>query len=130
MKPFFMLVSAAALVMSAGCAQLQSGRQDANAHNDAPTASTPLVDFVIPADALGARDPQLTALLAKVGALASKQTQPMTIRVAALPQDFGYLNQSLRRGIATPRGTSVRVENVAAGSCRPYSVQVAPTQTQ
>ncbi|WP_407638587.1 hypothetical protein [Burkholderia paludis] len=130
MKPFVMLVCAAALVMSAGCAQLRSGGQDANARDDASSASTPLVDFVIPADALGARDPQLTAMLAKVGALASKQSQPMTIRVAALPQDFGYLNQSLRRGIATPRAASVRVENVAAGSCRPYSVQVEPTQTR
>ncbi|PCE34056.1 hypothetical protein BZL54_02590 [Burkholderia ubonensis subsp. mesacidophila] len=123
-----MLVFAAAAVASAGCAQLQSGRQDANAHNDASTSSTPLVDFVIPADALGARDPQLTAVLAKVGALASKQPQPMTIRVAALPQDFGYLNQSIRHGIATQHAASVRVENVAAGSCRPYSVQVGPTQ--
>ncbi|MCA8271624.1 hypothetical protein LGN17_03690 [Burkholderia sp. AU30280] len=128
MKPFVMLVFAAALAMSAGCAQLQPGRQDANAHTDPPAASTSLVDFVIPADALGARDPQLTALLAKVGALASKQSQPMTIRVAALPQDFGYLNQSIRRGVTTPRAASVRVENVAAGSCRPYSVQVGPTQ--
>ncbi|BBA39742.1 hypothetical protein ACUXSM_002709 [Burkholderia sp. 132550021-2] len=128
MKPFVMLVFAAALVTSAGCAQLQPAHQDANTHTDAPSASTSLVDFVIPADALGARDPQLTALLAKVGALASKQSQPMTIRVAALPQDFGYLNQSIKRGIATPRAAAVRVENVAAGSCRPYSVQVGPSQ--
>ncbi|MBY4722078.1 MULTISPECIES: hypothetical protein [Burkholderia] len=123
-----MLVFAAALVTSAGCAQLQPAHQDANTHPDAPSASTSLVDFVIPADALGARDPQLTALLTKVGALASKQSQPMTIRVAALPQDFGYLNQSIKRGIATPRAAAVRVENVAAGSCRPYSVQVGPSQ--
>ncbi|MGU7774226.1 hypothetical protein ACV229_29120 [Burkholderia sp. MR1-5-21] len=125
MKPILILVVAAAL---AGCAQLQPGHQDANAHNDASPAPTKLVDFVIPADALGARDPQLTAVLAKVGALASRQPQPMTIRVAALPQDFSYLNQSIRRGMAAQRGASVRVENVAAGSCQPYSVQLGPTQ--
>ncbi|KVT91168.1 hypothetical protein WK59_04875 [Burkholderia ubonensis] len=128
MKPFVILAFAAAAAALTGCAQFQPGRQDANAHNDAPASSTPLVDFVIPADALGARDPQLTAVLAKVGALASKQPQPMTIRVAAPPQDFGYLNQSIRRGIATQRAGAVRVENVAAGSCRPYSVQVGATQ--
>ncbi|RQR67654.1 hypothetical protein DIE19_00440 [Burkholderia sp. Bp9126] len=125
MKPFVIVLVAAALT---GCAQLQTGRPDANARNDASSASTALVDFVIPADALGARDPQLTAVLAKVGALAGKQSQPMTIRVAALPQDFGYLNQSVRRGMSSQRIASVRVENVAAGSCMPYSIQLGPTQ--
>ncbi|MBN3786179.1 hypothetical protein [Burkholderia sp. Ac-20353] len=125
MKPFVIFVVVAALT---GCAQLQPGRQDANAHNDASSASAKLVDFVIPADALGAHDPQLTAVLAKVGTLASKQSQPMTIRVAARPQDFGYLNQSIRRGVATQRAASVHVENVAAGSCQPYTVQLGPTQ--
>ncbi|KVC65921.1 hypothetical protein [Burkholderia stagnalis] len=125
MKPFVIFLVAAALT---GCAQLQSGRPDVNARNDASSASTALVDFVIPADALGARDPQLTAVLAKVGALAARQSQPMTIRVAALPQDFGYLNQSIRRGMPSQRIASVRVENVAAGSCKPYSVQLGPTQ--
>lgn len=124
MKPLVIVIVVAAL---AGCAPLQPGHQDAKARNDA-AASTRLVDFVIPADALGARDPQLTAVLAKVGAVASKQPQPTTIRVAALPQDFGYLNQSIRRGIATQRAANVRVENVAVGSCQPYSVQVNPTQ--
>jgi hypothetical protein len=124
-KPLASLLIVAAL---AGCAQLQSVRPDASARADAPAAPAKLVDFVIPADALGARDPQLTAVLAKVGAVASKQPQPTTILVAALAQDFGYLNQAVRRGIASQRAASVRLENVAVGSCQPYSIQVKPTE--
>ncbi|WP_179403693.1 hypothetical protein [Burkholderia guangdongensis] len=125
MKPPVILIVVAALT---GCAQFQPGRQDASARGDVSAPPAKLVDFVVPADALGARDPQLTALLAKVGMVASKQPQPTTIRVAATPPDFGYLNQSIRRGIAAQRAAYVRVENVAVGSCQPYSIQINPTQ--
>ncbi|RDU98279.1 hypothetical protein DWV00_13240 [Trinickia dinghuensis] len=87
-----------------------------------------LVDIAIPADALGARDPHLTEVLVKVGAVASRQPQPTRIVIAALAQDFPYLNQSVKRGIAPARASSVRIENVTAGSCQPYSVQVLPIE--
>ncbi|HXZ10218.1 MAG TPA: hypothetical protein VEI25_19375 [Paraburkholderia sp.] len=119
------------LVVSAlaGCAQLQTGHTDANAdaHPDAHPRPAAIVDFVIPADALGARDPKLTEVLTKVGNVAAKQSQPTTVVVAALPQDFTYLNQSIRRGIGPQRTGSVQLEDLAVGSCQPYSIQVKPT---
>jgi len=123
------LTSLLVVVALSGCAQLQAMRSD----GQAPQASTSqtqtkIVDFVIPPDALGARDPHLSAVLAKVGAVAAKQPQPTTVVIAALAQDFSYLNQSVKRGIAVSRAGSVQIENVAVGSCQPYSVQVRPTE--
>ncbi|MGN6651429.1 hypothetical protein [Trinickia sp.] len=119
------------VVALSGCAQMQAlrsndGRQAA-AGSGAQT-STKLVDIAIPADALGARDPHLTEVLVKVGAVASKQPQPTRIVIAALAQDFPYLNQSVKRGITPARAGAVQIEDVTAGSCQPYSVQVLPTE--
>ena len=112
-----------------GCAQFQAMRTDGNRPDSgAHAASAKLVDFVIPADALGARDARLTEVLAKVGALAARQTQPTTIVVAALSQDFSYLNQSVRRGMPAQRAAAVHIENMTVGSGQPYSVQVKPTE--
>ncbi len=126
MKALFGLLIVAVL---SGCAQLQAMRSS-DPSPSPPTVQAPakIVDIAIPADALGARDPHLTAVLAKVGAVASKQPQPTTIVIAALTQDFPYLNQSVKRGIAPSRAAQVRLENVTAGSCQPYSVQVKPTE--
>ena len=127
MKAFISLLAAAALT---GCAQMQAlrsndGQQSASAASGQGPAK--LVDIAIPADALGARDPHLTEVLGKVGAVASKQ-QPARVVIAALPQDFPYLNQSVKRGIASARGGSVQIENVSVGSCHPYSIQVVPIE--
>jgi hypothetical protein len=124
-----LLISLFVVAALSGCAQFQAAHPDTSANATAPEpANQKLVDFVIPADALGARDPQLTDVLAKVGTVASKQSQPMTIVIAALPQDFAYLNQSVRHGIVAQRIAAIRLENVAVGSCQPYSVQVKPTE--
>lgn len=124
-----LLASLFAVAALAGCAQLQAmntdtGKVDAKAQPGA----TSVVDIVIPPDALGARDPQLTEVLAKVGAVAAKQSQPTTIVIAALAQDFGYLDQAVRRGIPHQRAAAVRIDNVATGSCQPYSIRVRPTE--
>lgn len=123
------LISLLIVAALSGCAQLQAMRND-GAQPSAPAPQVPakIVDITIPADALGARDPHLTAVLVKVGALASKQPQQTTIVIAALAQDFPYLNQSVKRGIASSRAGSVLVEDVTVGSCQPYSVQVKPTE--
>lgn len=102
------------------------GQQSATASG--AQAPMKFVDIAIPADALGARDPHLTEVLAKVGAVASKQSQPTRIVIAALLQDFPYLNQSVKRGITPSRADAIRIENVTVGSCHPYSVQVLPTE--
>lgn len=112
-----------------GCAQLQALRADGPQQSaSAGRTSSQVVDFTIPPDALGARDPHLAAILGKVGAVASKQPQPTTIRVAALAQDFSYLNQAIKRGIAPSRAASIELENLAVGSCQPYRIQVGPTE--
>ncbi|PMS14431.1 hypothetical protein C0Z18_31660 [Trinickia dabaoshanensis] len=127
MKAHISLLIAAALT---GCAQIQAlrsndGQQSASASSGQGPAK--LVDIAIPADALGARDPHLTEVLVKVGAVASKQ-QSARIVIAALPQDFPYLNQSVKRGIASAHSGSVQIDDVSVGSCHPYSIQVVPTE--
>lgn len=123
------LVSLLVVAALSGCAQLQALQSNGQpAAAAAPQQAARLVDITIPADALGARDPRLTDVLSKVGTLASKQPQPTTVVIAALSQDFTYLNQAVKRGIAPARAGSVRLENVTAGSCQPYTVQVKPTE--
>lgn len=124
-----LLASLFVMAAFAGCAQLQAMHPDAgNADAKAQPTTAGVVDFIIPPDALGARDPQLSEVLAKVGAVAAKQPQPTTIVVAALAQDFGYLDQAVRRGIPRERAAAVRIDNVTTGSCQPYSVRVKPTE--
>lgn len=124
-KVLISLLMAAALT---GCAQIQALRSN-DGQQSASSGQGPakLVDIAIPADALGARDPHLTEVLVKVGTVAAKQ-QPSRIVIAALPQDFPYLNQSVKRGIGSARAGAVQIENVTVGSCHPYSVQVVPTE--
>lgn len=121
MKLLTSLIIVAAL---SGCAQLQAMRSDGSPRPDTQAGSTKIVDFVIPADALGAHDPRLTEVLAKAGAVAAKQPRPTTVVIAALAQDFPYLNQSVRHGIPAGRTGTVHLQNVTVGSCQPYSVQV------
>jgi len=126
-KALISLFVAAALT---GCAQMQAlrsndGQQSASASSGQGPAK--LVDIAIPADALGARDPHLTEVLVKVGTVAAKQ-QPSRVVIAALSQDFPYLNQSVKRGIGSARAGSVQIENITVGSCHPYSIQVLPTE--
>ncbi|MBB5496810.1 putative hydrolase (HD superfamily) [Paraburkholderia sp. MM5384-R2] len=81
--------------------------------------------FDIPADALGARDPQLTTVLAKAGALAAAQKQPTVIRVTALGQDFKYINQAIWRGVPQ-QGLKPTLENLTSGANQTYSVSIQP----
>ncbi|WP_062604401.1 hypothetical protein [Caballeronia calidae] len=95
---------------------------------DKPAVSAEIIRFEIPADALGARDPQLTAVLAKAGALAAAQKQPTTILVTALAQDFAYLNQAIWKGVPPKHTVRLSLENLTAGARQPYSVSIKPTQ--
>lgn len=127
--PIRSLICLLVVAALSGCAQLQALRSDGPQQSASATQTpTPVVDFTIPPDALGARDPHLTAILGKVGAVASKQSQPTTIRVAALAQDFPYLNQAIKRGIAPSRAATIRLEDLAVGSCQPYRIQLGPTE--
>jgi hypothetical protein len=113
-----------AVLALAGCAQLPP--KDAAQPPKTPV-STDIVNFRIPPDALGARDPQLTAVLVKVGALAAAQKQPTTILVTALGADFPYLNQAIWRGIPAQHPVKISLENLTAGANQTYSVSVKPT---
>ncbi|HEY4804170.1 MAG TPA: hypothetical protein VIH96_16275 [Paraburkholderia sp.] len=106
-----------------GCAQLQP---PTTAQTGKPAASNAIMKFDIPADALGARDPQLSAVLAKAGALAAAQKQPTVIRVTALGQDLPYINQAIWRGVPSRQGPKPTLENLTAGANQTYSVSIEP----
>jgi hypothetical protein len=120
-KPLLIFVTLLAL---AGCAQVPP--VTATQPEKAPV-STDIMSFTIPPDALGARDPQLTALLAKVGTLAAAQKQPTTILVTALGQDLPYLNQAIWRGVPAQHAVKLNLDNLTAGANQPYSVSIKPT---
>ncbi|WP_233809644.1 hypothetical protein [Paraburkholderia sp. HP33-1] len=111
-----------AVMFVTGCAQLQ---QPNTAQAEKPAVSNVIMKFDIPADALGARDPQLAAVLAKAGALAAAQKQPTVIRATALGQDFKYINQAIWRGVPQ-QGLKPTLENLTAGSNQTYSVSIEP----
>lgn len=115
------LLTLAALLALAGCAQMPAQTPAAVART-APTGE--VMTFAIPPDALGAHDPQLTAVLTKAGALAAAQKRPATIQVAALAQDFRYLNQALWNGVPAQRAGYVRLENLTVSASQPYSVTI------
>lgn len=114
-----------ALLTLAGCAQVPAVTAT---QPQKPPVTTEIMSFTIPPDALGARDPQLTAVLAKAGALAATQKQPTTILVTALGQDFPYLNQAIWRGVPAQHAVKLSLDNLTAGANQPYSVSVKPTQ--
>ena len=110
-----------ALFALAGCAQMPA-ETPTHVARTAPTGE--VMTFAIPPDALGAHDPQLTAVLTKAGALAAAQKRPATIQVAALAQDFRYLNQALWNGVPAQRAGYVRLENLTVSASQPYSVTI------
>jgi hypothetical protein len=112
-----------AVLFVTGCAQLQ---QPTTAQAEKPAASNAILRFDIPADALGARDPQLSAVLAKAGALAAAQKQPTVIRVTALGQDLKYINEAIWRGVPARQGVKPVLENLTAGANQTYSVSIEP----
>ena len=113
-----------ALLALAGCAQMPPVTAT---QAPKPPVSNEIMSFTIPPDALGARDPQLTAVLAKAGALAAAQKQPTTILVTALGQDLPYLNQAIWRGVPAQHAVKLNLDNLTAGANQPYSVSIKPT---
>ncbi|QGZ58505.1 hypothetical protein FAZ97_26315 [Paraburkholderia acidiphila] len=111
-----------AVMVMTGCAQLQP---PTTAQTGKPAVSNVIMKFDIPADALGAHDPQLSAVLAKAGALAAAQKQPTVIRVTALGQDLKYINQAIWRGVPA-QGSKPTLENLTAGANQTYSVSIEP----
>lgn len=89
-----------------------------------PKAPVAVIDYHVPADALGAHDAHLTAVLGKTGALAARQPQATIVTVSALAQDFHYLDQAIREGIPARRQHPIRIENLTVGAGQPYSVRV------
>lgn len=116
-----------ALLAVTGCAQLQQAN---TAQADKPPMPGDIMHFDIPADALGARDPQLSAVLAKAGSLAAAQKQPTVIRVTALGQDLPYINQAIWKGVQQQQGLKPTLENLTAGANQTYSVSIRPLQPQ
>ncbi|CBJ41867.1 hypothetical protein AB6Q13_18180 [Ralstonia solanacearum] len=116
------LTGGAAILALVGCAQLPLPPGSTPQANRGPSGE--IMTFTIPPDALGAHDPQLTAVLTKAGALAAAQRQPATILVTALTQDFRYLNQALWNGVPAQRASHVHLENLTVGASQPYTVTI------
>jgi hypothetical protein len=116
-----------AVLAVTGCAQLQ--QQASTAQAVKTQAPGEVMHFDIPADALGARDPQLSAVLAKAGALAAAQKQPVVIRVTALGQDLPYQNQAIWKGVPAQQASKLTLENLTAGANQTYSVSIKPQQS-
>ena len=114
-----------ALLAVTGCAQLPASF---TAQNDRSGASE-VIHFDIPADALGARDPQLSALLAKAGSLAAAQKQPTIVQVTALGQDLQYINHAIWKGVPVQRAARITLENLTAGANQSYSVSIKSMQS-
>jgi hypothetical protein len=114
-----------AVLAAAGCAQLPQGN---TAQAEKPAVPNAIMRFEIPADALGARDPQLAAVLAKAGALAAAQKQPTVIRVTALGQDLQYINLAIWKGVPPRQALKPTLENLTAGANQPYSVSIEALQ--
>lgn len=112
-----------AVLFFTGCAQLQPA---STAPVSKPAVSNALLRFDIPADALGARDPQLSAVLAKAGALAAAQKQPTVIRVTALGSDLKYINEAIWKGVPPLQARKPALENLTAGANQTYSVSIEP----
>lgn len=108
-----------------GCAQLQPA---STAQVDKLPVPKEIMRFDIPADALGARDQQLSAVLAKAGALAAVQKQQTVIRVTALGQDLPYINQAIWKGVPPETPMKPTLENLTAGASQTYSVSIKPLQ--
>lgn len=125
MKRAVSLFAIAAAFAVTGCAPMPAAN---TAQIEKPAVSTEIIRFEIPADALGARDPQLGLILAKAGALAAAQKQPTTILVTALGQDFPYINQAIWKGVPARHTVRISLENLTAGARQPYSVSIKPTQ--
>ena len=125
MKRAVSLLAIAVAFAVTGCAPMPAAN---TAQIEKPAGSTEIIRFEIPADALGARDPQLGLILAKAGALAAAQKQPTTILVTALGQDFPYINQAIWKGVPPRHTVRISLENLTAGARQPYSVSIKPTQ--
>ncbi|RKP50190.1 hypothetical protein [Pararobbsia silviterrae] len=110
-----------------GCAPVQPVTTAAAPPPKPVKPANEVIDFTIPPDALGAHDPQLTAILTKAGALAAAQKRQTTIRVVALSQDFRYLNQAIWHGVPPQRAGDITLENLTAGTADPYSVSIKTT---
>ncbi|BAN23036.1 hypothetical transmembrane protein [Caballeronia insecticola] len=129
MKWVVTLFASAAAFAVTGCAPMTAAdKAQTAAPADKSAVSTEILRFEIPADALGAHDPQLGAILAKAGALAAAQKQPTTILVTALAQDLPYLNQAIWKGVPARHTVRLSLENMTAGARQPYSVSIKPTR--
>jgi hypothetical protein len=122
------LLASIAIVTVTGCAQMPAPSAASAASADKSPLAANIVSFEIPADALGAHDPQLAAVLAKAGALAAAQKAPTTILVTALAQDLPYINQAIWKGVPARHAVKLSLENLTAGARQPYSVSIKPTQ--
>lgn len=83
----------------------------------------------LPADAIQARDPQMTGTLGKFGQFAATRSEPMIVTVAGTKKDIGYLKSSIAAGVPADKAANVQIKTVitktpgAKVSVRPAEIQ-------
>lgn len=70
------------------------------------------IEAPLPADAVTARDMQLTGTLNKLGQFAATRSEPMIVTVAGTKKDIGYLKDSVAAGIPAGQAANVKIETV------------------
>lgn len=83
----------------------------------------------LPADAIQARDPQMTGTLGKFGNFAATRSEPMIVTVAGTKKDIDYLKSSIAAGVPADKAANVQIKTVitktpgAKVSVRPAEIQ-------
>lgn len=73
------------------------------------------IEAPLPADAIKARDMQLTGTLNKLGQFAATRTEPMIVTIAGTKKDIGYLKDSVAAGVSSAganKAANVKIETV------------------
>lgn len=83
------------------------------------------IEAPLPADAIKAKDKQLTETLNKFGQFAANRSEPMIVTVAGKKADLVYLKSSIAAGIPAEKAASVKIETITAPSAK---VTVRPAE--
>lgn len=70
------------------------------------------IEAPLPADAIKARDMQLTSTLNKLGQFAATRSEPMIVTVAGTKKDMDYLKDSVAAGVPKDKLANVKIETV------------------
>ena len=86
------------------------------------------IEAPLPADAIQARDIQMTGTLNKLGQFAATRSEPMVITIAGTKKDMDYLKGSIAAGVPGDKVAKVKIETVVTKTPG-AKVTIRPVQT-